>query len=308
MAKKNTELETKKESYSERFTNMVLQNHEENAGQNIELPTFHKKLIKNYFVKLDMSLKEAETKRMAKSEQYRDSLEFDWKNVNLPKLAQDVNAFSSIGLDPLQSNHINLIPFKNSKTQKFDIVFMEGYNGIELKAKKYGLDVPDNAVIELVYSTDNFKQIKKDVNNKIESYQFEVTNEFDRGEIIGGFYYHIYTDNPEKNKLMVYSLKELEKRKPKYASVEFWGGEKDKYTNNKKDGKEKVEGWTREMLWKTVKRACWNDITIDSSKIDNAYKKALEIDRDNKSLLVSNEVSENANKDVIDIDAEEVND
>jgi len=34
--------------------------------------------------------------------------------------------------------------------------------------------------------------------NKVESYEFEVTNPFDRGEIVGGFYYHSYNENPGK--------------------------------------------------------------------------------------------------------------
>ena len=54
-------------------------------------------------------------------------------------------------------------------------------------------------------------------------------NEFARGDIVGGFYYHIYQDKPEKNKLVVMPLKEILKRKPQYASAEFWGGEKDSY-------------------------------------------------------------------------------
>lgn len=304
---KSKALAKKEVSQSERFKNMVVKNHEENAGKNIKLSSFQNKLIQNYFVKLDMSLKDAETKRLAKSEQYRDSLEFDWKNVNTSKLALDVVAFSSIGLDPLQSNHINLIPYKNSKTNKFDIVFMEGYNGIELKAKKYGLEVPDNAIIELVYSTDTFKQIKKDANNSVETYQFVVNNEFERGEVVGGFYYHIYNDSPEKNKLKVYSLKDLEKRKPKYASTEFWGGEKPVYENGKKSNKtEEVDGWREEMLWKTIKRACWNDVTIDSQKIDDNYKRALENETESASLKVKNDVDANANGETLDIEAEEV--
>jgi recombination protein RecT len=129
-----------------------------------------------------------------------------------------------LGLDPLQPNHINLIPYANKTTQVYDIGMILGYKGLEIKAHKYGLDVPDSTTIELIYSTDKFRPIKKDARTAIESYEFEITNAFERGTVIGGFYYHSYNDNPSKNKLVILSLKDIEKRKPKTASVEFWGG------------------------------------------------------------------------------------
>lgn len=312
--KKTTTAVAKKElSHSERFTQMVMKEHQANAGQGVELTSFQKKLIQNYFVKLDGVLKEAEIKRQAKSEKYRDPLVLEWKNVNMEKLALDVVSFSSIGLDPLQSNHISLIPFKNNHTDKYDIVPMEGYNGIELKAKKYGLEAPDDAIIELVYKFDYFKPIKKDANNKIETYEYAPgENPFKRGEIVGGFYYQIYKDNLEKNKLVFWSVDEIEKRKPAYASAEFWGGEKDnweydeKQGKNVKNGKIKVEGWRKEMLWKTLKRACWNDVTIDSEKIDIHYRNILKSEKENALLAVQNDHAENANSETIDIDAEVV--
>ena len=150
VAKTENTVATKDASHSERFTKMVEKEFSSNAGK-LEVTSFQRKLIQHYFIKLDSVLKENESRRMAKSEQYRDSLEFSWNNVNMPKLALDVVAYSSIGLDPLQSNHINMICYKNSKTNQFDVGFIEGYNGVELKAKKYGLDVPDSVVIELVY-------------------------------------------------------------------------------------------------------------------------------------------------------------
>jgi hypothetical protein len=51
---------------------------------------------------------------------------------------------------------------KNNKTKKYDISFITRYRGLELKAKKYGLDVPDAVIVELVHANDHFKSIKKD--------------------------------------------------------------------------------------------------------------------------------------------------
>lgn len=282
-------------TYSERFTLAVQKEFVSNAGQ-LELSSFQKKLIQNYFIKLDQVLKDSEKKRLQKKEQERDLIPVTWENINMNQLAIDVVAFSSVGLDPCQKNHLSLIPFKNNLTGKYGINLMIGYVGMELKAKKYGYDVPDLITIELVYSTDKFKQIKKDKDNNVENYIFEITNDFERGEIIGGFYYKSYFDNPEKNTIKVFSRKDIEKRKPKYASVEFWGGEKKKYNSSEV---EQVEGWEDEMFLKTVKRAAYDSIPIDSSKIDENLLRVMESQNDHVKEEVQIQISENANKETI---------
>jgi recombination protein RecT len=299
---------------SERFTNMVVKEFTSGVGNATGLTAFHKRLCQNYFIHIDGVLKKAESSRLKKDEKYRDKISFIWENVNLNQLALDVVAAARIGLDPAQPNHINMIPYKNNSTNKYDIGFIPGYRGMELKAKKYGLDIPDDVIVELVYSTDKFKQIKKDINNQVESYQLEVTNNFDRGEIIGGFYYHSFKDNPKKNKLRVLSLHDIEKRKPEYASVEFWGGEKDKWVKdetgkNKKDGKEHVEGWFEEMCYKTIFRAAFNSITIDSQKIDDDFLRLSEKESEFKEQNSQRKIEENANKENISFtECEEVRD
>jgi recombination protein RecT len=286
-------------SQSERFTNAVMKEFSSNNGA-VTLTSFQKKLCQNYFIKIDQTLKDAEKKRMAKTEQYRDALPLTWENVNMSKLAVDVIAYSSVELDPTQPNHINMIPYKNTANNKYDMGFVIGYNGMEIKAKKYGLDIPDSVVVELVYSTDKFKQIKKDIHNKVEGYTFEIVNDFNRGEIVGGFWYHSFFDTPEKNKLRVYSLKDIEKRKPKYASAEFWGGEKDKWENGKKVGVEKIDGWFDEMAYKTISRAAYNSITIDSKKIDDNYLAIIQKETEMADAKVQNEVLSEANKEPLD--------
>lgn len=282
---------------SDRFTNAVLKEFPSPGNQPLELTNFQRKLIQNYFIKIDGVLKESEVKRLGKSEQYRDALSYNWNNVNMNKLAQDVVAYSMIGLDPLQKNHINPIPYKNSKTQKFDITFIEGFNGLELKSKKYGFDVPTNVIFELKYSSDKFKSVKKNINNKIESYEFEITDDFNRGTLDGGFYYMEY-ENPEKNKLVVLNREQIEKRKPQYASAEFWGGEKDEYKNGSKTGEKiKIEGWEDEMYLKTIKRHCWNSINIDSEKIDEHLLRIITNENDRVPQAVMEDIERNANKE-----------
>lgn len=260
---------------SERFTVAVMKNFSQDNGD-VQITPFQKRLCQSYFIKIDQMLKASETKRMAKSEQYRDALAYSWENVNMNKLAVDVLAYSSVGLDPMQKNHLHPIPYKNGTTGKFDISFTKGYNGIELVAKKYGFDVPDDVIIRVVHKNEVFTPVYKDAENRKESFIHKPSeNPFEKGDIVGGYYYHVYFDNPEKNKLRVFSLKDIEKRIPKTASAEFWGGEKDVWENKKKVGTEKVEGWFDEMVWKTIKRAAWDAINIDSQKIDDNIQKIL---------------------------------
>ncbi len=136
--------------------------------------------------------------------------------------------------------------------------------------------MPDDVVVELVYSNDTFEVIKKDIDHPVESYRFVINNGFDRGDVVGGFYYHLFTKCPEKNKLRIFNKSDIDKRKPDKASPEFWGGEKDIWENGKKVGKEQVEGWYEEMAYKTVYRAAYNDITIDSEKVDEHFWKVID--------------------------------
>ncbi|NWL89599.1 recombinational DNA repair protein (RecE pathway) [Paenibacillus sp. 79R4] len=296
----------KEPTQSERFMAKVVSEYGSNVGE-VALTSFQKRLAQNYFIALDSVLKTTEEKRLKKSEKYRDALPVTWANVNMDKLARDVVAYARIGFDPSQPNHINLIPFKNNNTNKYDIGFIEGYRGLELKSVKYGLDVPDHVTVELVYSNDYFAPIKKDANHPYEGYEFEIKNPFDRGTILGGFYFHSYVKTPEKNKLVMMTIKEIEKRKPDHASPEFWGGEKDKWKwdekakKNVKDGTEQVEGWYEKMCWKTVYRAAHSDITIDSQKIDDDYLRLKQMESDFAEAEVEREISTNANRDIIDI-------
>ncbi len=303
--KKETGVAVPEESLSTRFMNKVIAEFTGGVGAPA-LTDFQKRLAQNYFIAIDGALKKAEERRLKKPTQYQDKLAITWQNVNMEQLARNVVAAARIGLDPALSNHVAMTPFKNNNLNKYDIVFIDGYRGVELKAIKYGLIVPDSVVVELVYSTDTFKPIKKDIKNQVETYEFAVNEPFNRGEIVGGFYYHSYKENPEKNKLIFWTIDEILKRKPEYAAAEFWGGEKDEWKDGKKTGKKvKVEGWYKEMCWKTIYRAAYSDITIDSQKIDDDYLKLKHLEQTYDDAMVDQEVTENANATVIDVEATE---
>lgn len=284
-------------SPAEKFQSMVARELQ-SVNKGVEMTSSQKRLATNFFVKLDMALKDAEVKRLATKEEYRAALSFEWKNVNLQRLAMDVVAFSSVGLDPLQPNHLNLIPFKNNATNKYDIAFIMGYRGIELKAKKYGLDVPVAVSVELIFKNDTFKAIKKDINNEYDSYILEVNDAFNRGEIIGGFYYMEH-ENEKMNRIRLFTKADIDKRIPKHASPEFWGGEKEVWEKDAQGKSQKVkkevEGWYEEMAYKTIYRAAYNSITIDSTKIDENYMRMLAVDNDMKDEKVRAEIEANAN-------------
>jgi len=287
---------------SERFTDMVIQEFTGHSGSP-DLGSYQKRLIQNYFISIDLALKLAEEKRMKKKEQFRDKLKITWQNINMQTLAVNVVACSRIGYDPALPNHINMMPFKNNTTNQYDIVFIPGYRGKELMAMKYGFQVPDDVIVEVVYENDTFKPIKKDRNNEVETYIFEIAEDaFNRGKIIGGFYYHAYKETSEKNRLMFYSLHEIEKRKPAYAAAEFWGGEKDKWENGQKVGRQKVEGWYHEMIWKTIYRAAYGSITIDGKKMDDDLMQMLQQERlhefDNSEELRDIKVSSDKNRTI----------
>jgi len=304
-------------SYSARFTAKVETELASKTGTSLELSEYQKRLIQNYFLGIDASLKMAEDKRMKKAQSKRDSLSVTWQNINMQSLAIDVVARSRIGYDPALPNQINMIPYKNNTTQKYDVVFIEGYRGLEMRAMKYALNTPTDIIVKLVYENDEFTPIMKDDTNTIESYIFKVTRPFDRGEVIGGFYYHRFKEDGEKNHLVMLSLSQIEKRKPKYASTEFWGGEKDVWQNGKTTGEKiQVDGWREKMLEKTVFRAAYSDITIDGKKVDDAFMSVLNSEATNRDRIENKGnyirddseriIEENANLEEIDMEDAEI--
>lgn len=293
----------KTETQAQKFTNKIMAEFTQGVGE-IAVTDFQRRLMQNYFISIDQALKTAEINRLKKEEKYRDTLPVIWSNIDMERLAQMLVCTARLGLDPLLPNHVYFIPYKNNSTGKYDLSVMEGYKGKEIKAIKYGLDVPEEIIFELVYSKDLFKPIKKNFKNKVESYEFDVTDPFDRGEIIGGFAYFIF-DDEFKNRLMIMSMADFEKRRPEKAAAEFWGGEKDIWVDKKKTGKkEKVEGWLPEMCLKTLKRAAYSSITIDSQKIDDTYQYLKQREMESVENKVLEEIEGNAGTEIIDIECQ----
>ncbi len=303
----NKEQESKqpgKLSASKRFEEKIVAEFSGGVG-NLQLSDFQRQLIQGYFIGIDRALAKAEEERLRKNKnnkdhKYDNDLPVTWANVNMSDLARDLVQMARIGLDMMQKNHLSPIPYKNNKAEKYDIVLMKGYNGIAYEAMKYALDVPTSVTVELVYSTDKFRVLKKGRDVPYDSYEFEVTEPFDRGELKGGFGY-IEFGNPTKNRLVFMSRKDIEKRKPQYASANFWGGEQKIWENGKQITVE-TEGWYDEMCYKTLVREVYSEKNIprDPAKIDDAYRHAKLREAEFAAIEAKAEIVENANGELID--------
>lgn len=266
---------------SERFMNKVLQEFSGSVGE-FQITDYQRQLIQGYFIGVDRALKTAEAERIRKNErnnnhEYDNKVPVTWANVNMADLALDVVHYARLGLDTMQANFITPIPYLNNKTNQYDVNLMLGYNGIKYIAEKYALEPPRAVTIELVYQSDNFRPYKRGRDNDVEGYDFEITNPFDRGKIVGGFGYIEYSD-ARKNELVIMSMKDIEKRKPPYASPNFWGGGTRKEwqtVNGKRQQVEvEVEGWLDEMCRKTLIREVYSPkhILLDPRKVDENYQ------------------------------------
>ena len=295
-----------KPNAAERFTAKVMKEVGSTVGE-IQVTDYQRQLVQGYFIAIDRALKSAEEERLRKNEKNKDHEKYDnnlpvtWGNVNLNDLALDVVHYARMGLDMMQENHLFPIPYKNNKTGKYDMTLMPGYNGIQYIAEKYAVEPPLAVTVELVYSTDTFRPIKKSAENRVENYEFAINNAFDRGEIIGGFGYIEYAD-PVKNKLVIMTKKDIEKRKPKYASANFWGG-KQKVWENGKQVDQETDGWYEEMCLKTIKREIYSakHIPRDPKKIDDNYQYMKMREARIAELEAQDIIDANANGMVIDV-------
>lgn len=294
-----TPSEVKAMTASTRFTEMIMKQYGSTAGAYRFTDREHQ-LIKGYFIAIDETLRAAEAERIRKNannknHDYDNNLPYSWNTIDLPQLALDLAHYARMGLDMQQDNHLFPIPYKDNKADRYTITLMEGYNGIRYQAEKYALTPPRNVTVEVVYSNDRFSPIKKGKDNPGDTYTFEVPSPFDRGKPVGAFGYIEY-DDPSKNTLVVMSRADIEKRKPRYASAEFWGGTK-KVWENGKQIETQVEGWEPEMFLKTMKREIFSakHIPRDPMKIDDTYHYIKQRESQYAQLVAENEAAQQAN-------------
>lgn len=265
---------------SERFLNNIQKQFAAEAGNTVAFSAYEKGLAQHLFLKLDSVLKDFEAKRIKDGK--TNQTPYTWENIEMRKLSLDAVHTVQLGLDALIANHVHPVPYFNGKSRKYDVDLRVGYVGKAYYRMEAAVEKPKDVVIELVYSTDHFKPIKKSYSNNIESYEFEIKNPFDRGEIIGGFGYLSYED-PDKNKLIIVSEADFQKSQKAAQSDKFWSKH------------------PAEMRFKTLVHRVTEKLQIDPKKVNASY---LHMENKDAEESVKREVNENANKEVIDIDYE----
>jgi recombination protein RecT len=267
---------------SERFLKNVETQFAAEAGSPIAFSEYEKTLAQHLFLKVDNVLKDLETKRLSASSPYGSP--YTWANVNMRKMALDAVHRVQLGLDALIPNHIHPVPYFNKREGKYDLDLRVGYVGKAYYRRAVAVDVPVDIICELVYSTDEFKPMKKSFSNEIESYEFNITNAFKRGEIIGGFGYLVYEDS-RKNTLIMVSEEDFEKSKKAAQSDAFWK-------------KHPVE-----MRFKTLVHRVTEKLEVDPKKV-NATSYAY-VESQEEEAELRREVNENANEEILDIQIDE---
>jgi len=275
-----TELSIERTS-SEKFTGMILREFAATVGQGFEMTQYQRQLAQHLFIKIDSSLKDLEVKRQGDPKKVNNS-PISWANSNLNKMAIDAIHKINIGLDALIDNHLHVIPYWSTRDKKYNIDLRVGYVGKDYYKRKYALDPPADILYELVYTTDKFTPIMRSTNTDIETYHFEVTKPFDRGEVVGGFGYLIY-DNPTKNKLIFVQMKRIKQAENK-GNKTFWT-----------DSRE-------QMQWKTIVTAVTNKINPDPQKVNDSY---FIVESQDNEDQVQADIDENANKEVIEVEKEQ---
>ena len=263
------------QTMSERFTAMVVREFGSTVGT-LRLTQHQQRLAQHLFIGIDNAIKSMESKRIKDGNDRK--LPIVWANINMEKLALDGVHRIELGLDALIPGHIYPIPYLNGKTGKYDLDLRIGYVGKDYYRRAMAVERPMDIVYQLVCKKDKFKPIMRGAGNDIETYEFEITDPFDRGDVVGGFGYIMY-ENPTKNQLIIVSKADFDKSKSKAQSNAFWGS------------------YEKEMQFKTLVTRVTSKLSVDPEKVSASYT-AVEID-DNHV-----EIQEKANLDFIDVEPE----
>lgn len=279
-------------SFTQRFVIGCQKNIEEQIGTGQAINEYHETLLQKLCIKISVALKVMEEKRLKDPNDKRAA--YKWKNINIEQLMLDAVYVVQLGIDALIPNNIHVIPYWSKALELYNIDLRLGYIAKDYLLREKALTEPLDIFYELVYETDNFMPIKKSKDNPVESYNFAITEPFNRGKVIGGFGYIMY-DNDKMNKLVIVTKADFDKAKQAARTQDFWGSNK----------------WEKEMQYKTLIHKVGKAIPLDPKKINSeAYHYMVAKDSADYSLeeeLIEAEIQENANKKLIDIKDENTN-
>lgn len=234
---------------SEAFTNSIIREFGKSATGGVNLTPYQKRLAQHLFIKIDAALKDLEKKR---ADSGKNTAQIVWGNINMQKLAMDAMHRIELGLDALIPNHISPIPYFNSRLAKYDLDLRIGYIGKDYYRRQMALDPPLDIVYELVHANDHFKPLKKSIKNHVESYEFDIKEPFNRGDVVGGFAYLVYQDE-RKNKLIIVTDDDFKKSQNKAPSQDFW------------------KSYPEEMKYKTLVHRATNRLQVDPEKVNESF-------------------------------------
>ncbi len=247
---------------SEAFCELVVKKYSD-VAHGLIVTEKEKAIIAGYFISIDNAIKK---------------MGIDWKEIDNNSLALDLAHKARLGLDMQMPNYLFPVPYRN-KNDAVTLTLINGYKGDIHLAMKFAEEIPLNIRAELVYDTDEFIPIKKGAGSPHDSYKLNIKNPFARGNIIGGFGYVDYA-NPVKNVLVIMSKADILKRKPSYASKEFWGT------------------WEEKMFLKTIIKETCRHIPLDVDKV-REYRDTLDYEREREldyaKAEAEAEISANAN-------------
>jgi len=281
MSKEKEETQLQEQTVSERFVSMVERQWKAEIGQAVQMDDYKRTLAQHLFLHADRVLKELNQKRKTSHK------ELCWQNVNMNKTALDAVHRVNLGIDALQPNHVNVIPYYDSKLEQYNLDLRLGYEGKHYVHKTLALEPPEQIIYQLVHETDLFTPLMKNENREVESYEFEIKNPFNRGEIVGGFGYIVHKEKT-KNKLVLVSREEIDKARKQAKTDDFWNREFEK------------------MAYKTVVYRTLKHVPLDPRKVN--YSSYAVVESQDQDMQVIEEKQREANKTHIDFGSDDIQD
>lgn len=264
---------------SQNFVKRVEKQFAAELGSGIVWSDLQRALAQHLFIKIDQVLKSFEAKRLDKND--KDKAPYTWENVNMAKLSIDAVHRINIELDALIENHIHPVPYWNKRLGKYDLDLRRGYAGLDYSHRKFAQHPPLDIKYFLVHETDEFEPLFQDADNDFDTYKFKQVNPFNRGKVIGGVGYIMYSD-PIKNRLVLVTPRDFAKAKAAAMTQDFWAEAK----------------WEQEMQLKTVVIRTVKKLPLDPTKVNTnsfAYIEAQEVEFTESQM--EDEARENANQE-----------
>lgn len=200
-----------------------------------------------------------------------------WADIVLDqKLYQDLVNNAQMGFDMRVENTIFPIPRRDKNAGKFRFTFQLGSNGYLWRAMKYSYGKVQDATPRLLYKGDTFIPHFRDMNHPYDTFEYtpkDILAEKKDEDIVGGFVYIIY-DNPMQNKLVIMNRAEINKHRALAQSDNVWSQ------------------WYGGMAKKTLIIKAAKAITLDPSKIDDAYQRSVTIENEGSDMDMQTDILE----------------